>query len=53
MPAVLLVTRNIRVPATSAPLAGKPSLASVVSSVTDVALLTMFQFASTALTVTV
>ena len=52
LPAVLLTIAKVFVPATSAALAGNVSLASVVVTPTMWVLLTTFQFASTALTVT-
>ena len=54
LPAVFSVTLKVLVPLTSAALAGRDALASFeVIPTTSVTLLTMFQFASTAFTVTV
>jgi len=53
LPAVFKVTLKVRVPATSAALAGKVALASLEVMPTVWVLLTKFQLASTALTVTV
>src|SRR2546427_2575995 len=50
-PAVLSVTPTVRVPADNAPVAGKVALASLEVMPTVCVLLTMFQLASTALTV--
>src|SRR5438128_1154706 len=52
LPTVLLVRLKLFVPATSAALAGRRSLGSVQVMPTVWVLLTKFQFASTALTVT-
>ena len=53
VPAVLLVTLKVLVPATRAALAGKVALASLEVIATVSLVLTRFQLASTALTVTV
>ena len=52
VPAVFAVTENVFVPATSAALAGSVAFASVEVMPTVSVELTRFQFASTALTVT-
>ncbi len=53
LPAVLSVTLKVCVPAASAALAGRPALASLEVMATVSLVLTRFQLASTALTVTV
>src|SRR5215471_15787887 len=52
LPAVLSVTLNVLLPLTSAALAGKVALASLEVTATVSLVLTTFQLASTALTVT-
>ncbi len=52
LPAVLLVRLKVLVPATIAALAGNPTLASVLVMPTVSLVLTRFQLASTAFTVT-